>query len=53
MPLPTPEGETREAFIQRCMSDEEMAAEYPEADQRYSVCQGLWSDNRQTTTDNP
>lgn len=38
MPIPTPQpNETKEQFIERCMSDEKMVAEY-DAPQRYAVC---------------
>lgn len=38
MPIPTPQPtETKEQFIERCMSDEKMVAEY-DAPQRYAVC---------------
>ena len=36
--IPTPQpNETKEQFIERCMSDEKMVAEY-DAPQRYAVC---------------
>jgi hypothetical protein len=39
MPIPTPKPtETQKEFVQRCMSDEIMNNEYPDKDQRYSVC---------------
>ena len=41
MPIPKKEtGETTIEFINRCMSDEKMVCEYPETDQRYSICIG-------------
>jgi hypothetical protein len=40
MPLPTPtEDESKADFLARCMSDAKMLAEYPEAAQRYAVCE--------------
>lgn len=39
MPLPTPTGgESREAFVSRCMGDPIMRGEFPNSDQRYAVC---------------
>ena len=39
MPLPKPtEGEGREAFLERCMSDPSMLSEYADDDQRLAVC---------------
>ena len=44
MPLPKPNtGESREAFIERCMSDETMKQEYPNAQQRIAVCAVQWT----------
>ena len=39
MPIPTPnQGEHEKEFIQRCMTDDKMVSEYPDTDQRYTVC---------------
>jgi hypothetical protein len=39
MPLPERNlGEARDTFIQRCMKDEVMKSEYPDARQRIAVC---------------
>lgn len=39
MPLPSrTKGEKEKDFIQRCMSNETMISEFPDIDQRYSVC---------------
>lgn len=39
MPLPTPEtGESEDDFLGRCMSSDDMQAEFPEQDQRAAVC---------------
>jgi hypothetical protein len=39
MPIPKPkQGEKEKEFIQRYMIDEKMVTEYPDKDQRYSVC---------------
>ena len=40
MPLPTPTTEeSKPDFLARCMSDAKMLIEYPDAAQRYAVCQ--------------
>jgi hypothetical protein len=40
MPLPQRhDGEPRDAFVQRCMEDEVMKREFPDAEQRLAVCQ--------------
>jgi hypothetical protein len=39
MPIPQPkQGEHEKEFVQRCMIDEKMKTEYPDVDQRYTVC---------------
>lgn len=39
MPLPTRNlGEKKEEFIQRCLGDDVMKAEYPDIKQRLAVC---------------
>lgn len=39
MPIPKPNNtETQKDFIQRCMNDNVMINEYPDKDQRYSIC---------------
>ena len=42
MPLPKPSGEDKTKFIQRCMRDKTMNAEYPDSAQRYAVCVSQW-----------
>ena len=43
MPFPTPlKGESKQEFISRCMVTDEMEKEFPEEDQRYSVCVKQW-----------
>ena len=43
MPLPIPApGESERDFIGRCMSDEGMVSEFPDASQRAAVCYGQW-----------
>jgi hypothetical protein len=40
MPMPEPnQGETREQFIDRCMTDPTMVDEFPDASQRRAVCE--------------
>ena len=43
MPLPrrTP-TETRDKFIERCMSDKTMVKEYPDKTQRLAICAVQW-----------
>ena len=42
MPMPKQEpAETDSEFIARCMSDETMREEYPDATQRYAVCRNI------------
>lgn len=45
MPLPTPnQGETRDDFISRCMSDETIQADFDDQDQRLAVCNRQWEE---------
>ena len=38
MPIPTPnKDEKKDVFIGRCMADDKMLTEYPDAAQRYAV----------------
>ena len=40
MPIPTPnKDEKKDVFIGRCMADDTILTEYPDAAQRYAVCQ--------------
>lgn len=44
MPLPTPRAnETREDFVDRCVSNIDMILEFPEAGQRMAVCYNLYT----------
>lgn len=43
MPKPSA-GETRDDFLDRCMGDAEAVSDYPDADQRFAVCNALWSE---------
>lgn len=39
MPVPKrSKGERRKDFLQRCMGDKTMVAEFPDVRQRYAVC---------------
>ena len=41
--MPRPSGsESREDFLSRCMDDAESIADFPDADQRYAVCNSIW-----------
>lgn len=43
MPLPSPKkGESKDKFIDRCMSDKAMNKEYPDKSQRRVVCESQW-----------
>jgi len=43
MPLPNPGNkESKDKFIQRCVSDPKVNKEYPDNAQRYAVCQTQW-----------
>jgi hypothetical protein len=47
MPIPTPtQSEPKDEFLVRCMSDEKMVTEYPEANQRYAVCIATYKENK-------
>lgn len=43
MPKPL-NDETRTDFLDRCMGDEEAVSDYPDAEQRYAVCNSLWTE---------
>lgn len=44
MPLPSPnKNESKDSFVQRCMSNNKMNEEYPDEDQRAAVCYSRWS----------
>lgn len=43
MPIPTPnDGETKDAYISRCMGDSKMLSEYPDVAQRTAICNINW-----------
>jgi hypothetical protein len=47
MPLPIPEkDESKDGFLDRCMLDGKTNEEFPEADQRYAVCQQQWDERK-------
>ena len=46
MPIPKPRSnEEKKDFIQRCMSDDKMASEYTNTDQRLAVCSTSYEEN--------
>ena len=48
MPIPKPNsGEAEEPFMERCMSDDKMGAEYPDKDQRVAVCMTSFRDAKE------
>lgn len=48
MPIPKPNsGETETAFMERCMGDDKMGAEYPDKDQRVAVCMTSFRDGKE------
>jgi len=43
MPLPQPQPmQSKDKFIEYCMSDEMMIADYKNRDQRFAVCNKQW-----------
>jgi hypothetical protein len=43
MPLPEKtDNETKPEFIARCMADTQAIADFPDAPQRFAVCQAQW-----------
>jgi len=52
VPLPEKrQGETRDNFVQRCMGDDVMVREFPDAEQRRAVCQRQWEGARAMSTE--
>lgn len=48
MPVPKPKkGESKDDFIDRCMSDDKMVDEY-ENDQRYAICMSKWESKNES-----
>lgn len=48
MPIPKPNsGENQDAFMERCMGDDKMKDEYPDADQRVAVCMTSFRDAKE------
>ena len=43
MPQPN-KGESKENYLSRCMGDKSMRQKYPDSDQRYAICNGIWDD---------
>ena len=51
MPLLKPnDGETKEEFIGRCMTDDTMQEEFPDESQRYAVCLAQWDERAAART---
>ena len=52
MPLPKPHsGETRDAFLGRCASDDKIITEFPNRDQRIAVCISQFNEGSKMTDD--
>jgi len=52
MPLPkVNDGETNDAWVERCMGDETMVAEFADEAQRRAVCQSIWDSKAVTAED--
>ena len=48
MPLPKPrEDESRSEFVERCMVDDVTTSEFNTINQRYAVCNDLYSEKRE------
>lgn len=48
MPIPTPKkDESKDEFIDRCMSDNKMVEEY-EQDQRFAICMSKWEEKSES-----
>jgi len=49
--MPSPNsGESRDDFIDRCMSDDEAVNDFPETDQRFAFCNSVWEQNKETNS---
>lgn len=42
MPQPNKSKESRDKYMSRCMSSDEMQKKHPKQSQRYAVCANLW-----------
>lgn len=50
MPVPVPKSDqTQKEFIQQCMSDEIMVADYDDTKQRYAICKTSWDKSKDTS----
>lgn len=48
MPLPKPSaGQTKDEFIEQCMADDVMNDEYPDAKQRFAICNSQWNKKKE------
>jgi HK97 family phage prohead protease len=46
--MPTPrDGESRDDFLDRCMSDNEAVNDFPDTDQRFAFCNSVWEQNKE------
>jgi hypothetical protein len=49
MPIPKPrKQESKESFMDRCLSNEIMNSEYPDTDQRYAICASQWRNRKKS-----
>lgn len=46
------EGEKRDEFISRCMSDEQMKKEFKDREQRIAVCFSYWNKDEPSSNNN-
>lgn len=48
--MPRPKSdESRKEFMERCMADPESVNTFPDASQRYAVCNSVWTTDRMTS----
>jgi hypothetical protein len=48
--MPRPKSdESRKEFMERCMADPESTSVFPDASQRYAVCNSVWTTDRMTS----
>ena len=43
--------ETKNEYLQRCMSDSKMNSEFPDEGQRYAVCNSYWDKSKMSALD--
>lgn len=50
MPIPKPgKKEKKSDFMDRCMEDDVMNREYPQAKQRFAICNRQWQNRNKST----